>query len=684
MPNEVTFDLKMIDIKMTSNVPNSKEFSLTSNMFDVKDKREALTKYPLISGDFKLPIKVLNSMYYEDCVIFFFSYNTFSKVIKDNIRSTIHKDTSEEANNERKNNLEYNVMIMLKILFGTKFPYSNNVITSLDMMTNNLNSTENVKSRYTYLKLNNLDYTVTQVVWLNDILNNPFYVKLVDEMSKYIKWAENARTDIISDISEKKEKLDSMIKLYNSTSVNRDITQLNSKIVNNDRTYDSNRSKYEVMRDYISNLGKTGEYKKIGFTYAVRFRGKPNYYILTYNYIINYENRSKQDKLGFRNKFIPYSEDTKIDEINFIDKVDWNNSEVSISIKSSRDDVYKTFDGFLQHFWGDEYHREIPKNSMTHDNDKFIIQFNNQEEYAGFTTQSTTSGSSGSPSTISIAKVSGVILNEEKLQCIIDEKVFYDQISITKLVLFPKEDDENENLFDVLLTLYSMNNYARELSKEYKDLMIESSDIEEYVKKNDFLKKILTCNNKPCTNMDINSSIYKGDFFKPYTDMTGVLKQMISKTRKLVCNTQLQKELDDYSSFKDKDGLFAKKIYMLYDIMINRAKDIKIIENGQFNTSISEINFGKQNMPKYELYTHIDLLEGKANKKNVKNIKCNFKDERFNTKLTNWLYSTGSLWKIKTMPFLKLEKIAETSKKKRSDKPSKLPLQGGSKTRKKY
>ena len=145
-------------------------------------------------------------MYYEDYVIFFFSYNTFTKVIKDNVRSSIHKDTSEQANNERKINLEYNVLLMLKLLFRTKFPYSNNVNTSMNMMTDDSSYGDNVKSRYTSLKLNNSDYTITQVVWLNDILNNPFYVQLVDEMSKYVKWAENARIDIISDINEKKEK----------------------------------------------------------------------------------------------------------------------------------------------------------------------------------------------------------------------------------------------------------------------------------------------------------------------------------------------------------------------------------------------------------------------------------------------------------------------------------------------
>ena len=681
MPNEVTFDLKMIDVKMTSNVPNSKEFSLTSDMFDVKDKRESLTKYPIISGDFKLPIKVLNSMYYEDCVIFFFSYNTFTKVIKDNVRSSIHKDTSEQANNERKINLEYNVLLMLKLLFRTKFPYSNNVNTSMNMMTDDSSYGDNVKSRYTSLKLNNSDYTITQVVWLNDILNNPFYVQLVDEMSKYVKWAENARIDIISDINEKKEKLVGMIKQYRSTSISRDITQLNSKISIETRSYDSNRNRYEVMLDYISNLGKTGEYKRIGFTYAVQFRGKPNYYILTYNY----ESGTLKD-LGFRNRFIPYSSSTKIDEIHFIDIVDWNNSEVIITIKKTSTTPYKSFDGtrgYLDSFWGNEtYHRKIPKKSITHDNDKFIIQFNNQDEYNEFTKTSTSSKPGTAPVETSIANVDGVLLNEDKLQCIIDEQVFYDQIRITNLVVSPKEEDENEELFGVLLTLYSMNNYARELSKEYKDLMNECSDIEEYVKKNDFLKKILTCNDEPCTNMDVKSNVYKGDFFKPYTDIVSVLKRMISKNRKLVCNTQLQKEIDDYSLFKDKDGLFAKKIYTIYDIMINRAKNIKMIENGKYNTSISEINFGKQNVPKYEIYVHMDLLEGKANKKNLKSIKCSFKDERFNTKLTNWLYSTGSLWKIKTMPYFKLEKIQET--KKRSDKPTKLPSQGGSKTRKKY
>ena len=34
MPNEVRFDIKMIDIKVDSNVSNSKQFSLTSDMFN--------------------------------------------------------------------------------------------------------------------------------------------------------------------------------------------------------------------------------------------------------------------------------------------------------------------------------------------------------------------------------------------------------------------------------------------------------------------------------------------------------------------------------------------------------------------------------------------------------------------------------------------------------------------------
>ena len=90
----------------------------------------------------------------------------------------------------------------------------------------------------------------------------------------------------------------------------------------------------------------------------------------------------------------------------------------------------------------------------------------------------------------SIANVDGVLLNEDKLQCIIDEQVFYDQIRITNLVVSLKEEDENEELFGVLLTLYSMNNYAHEnYQKNMKDLMNECSDIEEYVKKKRFSEK---------------------------------------------------------------------------------------------------------------------------------------------------------------------------------------------------
>ena len=61
------------------------------------------------------------------------------------------------------------------------------------------------------------------------------------------------------------------------------------------------------------------------------------------------------------------------------------------------------------------------------------------------------------------------------------------------------------------------------------------------LRKNDFLKKILTCNDEPCTNMDVKSNVYKGDFFKPYTDIVSVLKRMISKNCKLVCNTRITK-----------------------------------------------------------------------------------------------------------------------------------------------
>lgn len=670
MPDGVRFDIKMIDIKIESNIPKSKEFSLTSDMFNIKKKDLRLNKYPLITGDIELPLRVLVTMDYEDCVVFFFSYNTFSKIVKDNVRESVFNVNTDEAMKTKQKNLDNNLMLMLRLLFLTKFPTSNNVTSSYDLMSpTSLFSTNNMRRKYTYLKISDADYTVTQVILLNDILNNPFYVKFIDEISSYIKWGDNARSDIEADVKNKSEQLNTLIEKYKATSSSRDISILNNKIAaNTNSSYSGSNAKYDIIKDYISNLGKNDTIKKLGLTYAVKYRKSEwsgYYYILEYNYAIG--GRSQID-LGFRNSFMKYDVNEKIDEVFFIDSVDWSKSTLEFCKNNNR--PYTTLAGYFNGFWVTrltDYKIEIPSNTVTHENDKFIIQLQSKADFDKF---------------VVTATLNGIKMIEAEFKIIIDEQVFYDRVRISNIVLFPNNDDKTEILFSSIQTLYDLYKYAPDLSSEYKELMEECRDIGTLVKKYTFLKKILTCNDEPCINMNINSNKYNDEYFKPFNNAVKVLRAMMSKNRKLVCNTDLQDKIDNYGLYKDLNGDFAKYVQRLYDIYINKTNVIDLLTKGEFNTSISEVNFGKQNLPKYEAHIHMDLLRGRADKKNIKGIKCNFKDEKTNTLVTNWLYKTESLWKIDTYPFYKLETVKSTKKK---DKVVKKPLaQGGSKTRKKY
>jgi len=59
---------------------------------------------------------------------------------------------------------------------------------------------------YTYINLSgdksNDKYTITRVVWLNDLYNNPVYRSLVNEYSKFYKWLTEAKPQIIIEIKQ--------------------------------------------------------------------------------------------------------------------------------------------------------------------------------------------------------------------------------------------------------------------------------------------------------------------------------------------------------------------------------------------------------------------------------------------------------------------------------------------------
>jgi DNA-directed RNA polymerase beta' subunit len=125
---------------------------------------------------------------------------------------------------------------MLKCLFPTKYPYKRNIKTSYDTKIRNYpqfdldstqtfmklfryfkNDEEDAKAHpeYSYLKLNGKIYTITEVIWMNDIFNHPVYKLLVNEYYNLIIF-NNKYKEKIKKIIDKKLEL---IKEFKNESV---------------------------------------------------------------------------------------------------------------------------------------------------------------------------------------------------------------------------------------------------------------------------------------------------------------------------------------------------------------------------------------------------------------------------------------------------------------------------------
>ena len=143
------------------------------------------------------------------------------RVVLDNIKMPYNsqskgpkKMTRLEYETERNIIGEKNIMIMIRLMFPTKYPLVGNIFSSFHSVVTgknefNLKWTDFIPSffkkqvfeglkDYSYLKLDGTVYTVTQAIWLNDIYNHKEYKQLVDKFEELQRWKDKeiARSNI--------------------------------------------------------------------------------------------------------------------------------------------------------------------------------------------------------------------------------------------------------------------------------------------------------------------------------------------------------------------------------------------------------------------------------------------------------------------------------------------------------
>jgi hypothetical protein len=159
-----------------------------------KEKEEAkysnISKYPFIALNARIPFDVLRMKTRKEIIKSLFHESEFMKLM-----SAVVVEQHEKKHNEI---LHENALTILKLLFPTSFPFTNDITESMNHLLSgsvvNLGLFE--QKQISYIKIDGKVQTISKVVWLNDIMNHPLYYDFMKTMNKYVEWANKNKDNI--------------------------------------------------------------------------------------------------------------------------------------------------------------------------------------------------------------------------------------------------------------------------------------------------------------------------------------------------------------------------------------------------------------------------------------------------------------------------------------------------------
>jgi hypothetical protein len=167
-------------------------------------------------------------------------------------------DFTEEAEINRNEIGEKNIMVMIRLMFPTKYPILGNVLSSFHSVVTGKNEfhlkwTDFIPnflkkkifegmSDYSYIKVDGKVYTVIQAIWLNDIYNHKEYGNLINQFEELRKWKHKEAKQSKLDLTKKR---DLFRRTYDSKITETDIENIRqtkdntniSDVSKNERTY---------------------------------------------------------------------------------------------------------------------------------------------------------------------------------------------------------------------------------------------------------------------------------------------------------------------------------------------------------------------------------------------------------------------------------------------------------------
>ena len=669
-------EISQIHIYLYTNIPDKKPVLLERKMFLTNFERpktarklKQYSEIPFFTNDVEYNTKSLYKLEPYEIFDFFFNRDFFEFKLNEIQRKS--GKIPEPADKEQKNKYNHkNIMTMLHLLFSTIYPRTNNVTSTFYELIQNKSNSINLnrilsKNEYTYMKLDNREYTVMKAVWLNDLFNHPKYNNLAIEYYKYKYWCETQSNNIKNEIKTNKKKINDTIKGFEFDEFLYIIeNSLESAKNNKSRLYETNRSTQDFFNlqtfrnifqilylykqflkdnseeNFIENVIKygTGFKPRVGMQVEIKLPNKSDsideneywYYGKIMQKIDTSKELSKykvqmfykkiNNEIGVKNLTIEEKNirEPLIDKItesdikNYLKNHNIEIKEIKISNDYKNEDSDDTFIKYIT-VPNDNSEtndlKEFNKNTFDENNMYYCYKFINKNE-----------------------DIEAEIKNK------------YDRkTNNPNKILFKNLDILEETFNRIKNNLTSINTYQKtfidSMIKIYKTISPKILFDEQY----------LTHSNIDIQNTSIN--------IKEYNDFVKFIKEYLSPIYN-TSNSKLQNYIFTYA-----ENIASQNFTTFMDLFAtcfsNTNANCDIIKHPNkkeflnlINIDLNYININNKEKPQYEMNLFLNLVEGRVDKNNLSTIKCKYNDEYLTNKFENLVQSKNKSWVFQPGPLM--------------------------------
>ena len=161
---------------------------------------------PYFAPHIKYPKAYLDGKDYPSILKIFFDRTSFiNNVVANGKPTSEYRDINE------------NIVLMLNLLFPNTYPMKHNITTSFDKYLkqqrnqyrgNNITKIKKLLygEQIEYAKLS-ANETISEIIWINDVINEPLYSNLIYQVNEYELWREKSVTNYKNDINIINKKL---------------------------------------------------------------------------------------------------------------------------------------------------------------------------------------------------------------------------------------------------------------------------------------------------------------------------------------------------------------------------------------------------------------------------------------------------------------------------------------------